>query len=171
MRTKRYKKKKYPNKNNTRALRALRFRRSINNVIAEIPDLCGFIDRKKAAKSALEYTTRTKINGTDNEHRACVCTVCDSYIIGTEPICWLTKTEILNKRHLLSVSYLENMIQTAIPSELSNQYKIDAENEFADLLLSPRLQIKDDMFMSCNHCHKNIKYGKADKPPKFAISN
>ena len=41
MRTKRYKKKKYSNKNNTRALRALRFRCSnnrLNNVIPEIPD-------------------------------------------------------------------------------------------------------------------------------------
>ena len=72
---------------------------------------------------------------------------------------------------MLSVSYLTNMIQTTIPSELCDQYKIHSENEFADLLLSPRSQIKDNMYMSCEQCHRNIKHSKTNNPPKFAISN
>ena len=182
MSRKRYKKKPKSNKNTLSRIRLTRYRRlnnGLNNeiearddrLLPEIPDLCGFIDRKKAAKNALDYTTRTTINETNDEHKACVCTVCDSYIIGIEPVCWLSKSDILNKRHLLSASYLTNMIQTTIPSELCDQYKIHSENEFADLLLSPRSQIKDNMYMSCEQCHRNIKHSKRNKPPKFAISN
>ena len=50
-----------------------------------VPSLCEFID-KKALQAALKYLTRTKIEGTTNEHQACVCAACDSFIIGTEKI-------------------------------------------------------------------------------------
>ena len=66
----------------------------------EIPSLCADINRKDTLEKALEFLTRTKIgdeptehpvpNGasafTTEKHRACVCVICDSFIIGTKEI-------------------------------------------------------------------------------------
>ena len=141
-----------------------------NNSPPTIPDLCGSIDRKKSMEEALGFINRTKINGTENEHRACVCCICDSFIIGVEPICWLSKEDIKNKQQYLSVSYLEEMIEEHFPEELRNYYKIE-DQDLDDLLLSPRAQTCNGNFMSCDTCHRNIKHKDRIKPPRFAISN
>ena len=73
MSRKKYKKKPKSNKNILSRIRRTRYRRlnnGLNNeieasddiLLPEIPDLCGFIDRKKAAKNALDYTTITILN-------------------------------------------------------------------------------------------------------------
>ena len=73
---------------------------------------------------ALEYLTRTQVSDSDNDHQPCVCVICDSFIIGTEKICYLSKEQILKKTSYLHLSYLENMIGEKIPSTLHNQYKV-----------------------------------------------
>ena len=122
-----------------------------------IPNLCESIDRKTSMKEALKYMNRTKIENTKDKHRACICTICDSFIIGVEPVCWLSREEIQIKRHYLSVSFLEDMIQEQLPEELRNYYKIEEDEELHDLLLSPRAQTRNGMFMSCQRCNTNIK--------------
>ena len=87
-----------------------------------VPKICVNVDRKGPLKKALEYLTRTKVQGSDSDHQPCVCVICDSFIIGTEKICYLSKEQILKKTSYLHLSYLENMIGEKIPSTLHNQY-------------------------------------------------
>ena len=100
-----------------------------------------------------------------------VCVICDCYIIGTEPICWLTQDQLLNKKSVLSISYLESNTGRKLPTGLRDQYKIHDNDNLSDLLLSPRALNRNGSFMTCYACQRNIAYSKYDKPPKFAISN
>ena len=136
-----------------------------------VPKLCVNVDRKGPLKKALEYLTRTKVQGSDNDHQPCVCVICDSFIIGTEKICYLSKNQLLAKTSYLHVSYLENMIGEKIPSTLHNQYKVQNNEDLPELLLSPRAPVVNDTFMSCETCYNNIRNQKKDKPPRFGISN
>ena len=61
----------------------------------EIPSLCADIDRKNTLEKALEFLTRTEVeedppvspdspessNPSTEKHRACVCVICDSFIL------------------------------------------------------------------------------------------
>ena len=48
------------------------------------------------------------ITSCDNmKFSACVCVVCDTFIIGTEEICWLSKTDLLRFKSLLGSKELE----------------------------------------------------------------
>ena len=136
-----------------------------------IPSLCEFIERKKTLQAALKYLTRTKIEGTTNEHQACVCVVCDSFIIGTEKICYLSEEELVHKSSYLDVNYLESMTNKKLPSLLRNQYKVENCERLSSLLLSPRAPKKDNNYMSCETCYNNVRLEKFKKPPRFAISN
>ena len=136
-----------------------------------IPTLCASVDRKGPVKKALEYLTRTKVQGSDNDHQPCVCVICDSFIIGTETICYLSKSQLLAKTSYLHVSYLENMIGEKIPSTLHSQYKVQINEDLSELLLSPRAPVVNNYFMSCERCYNNIRNNKIEKPPRFAISN
>ena len=113
--------------------------------------------------AALNILNRTKT--ADSNHHACVWMVCDSFIMGTEPIFWLSKEHLLSKTSVLSVSYLESNAGKVLPSSLRAQYTIKDCNELSDLLLSPRAQQSDGSFMACQTCHRNIAYSKSDKPP------
>ena len=121
-----------------------------------IPSLCEFIERKKTLQTALKYLTRTKIEGTTNEHQACVCVVCDSFIIGTEKICYLTEDQLVDKSSYLDVNYLETMTNKKLPPLLRNQYKLENCERLSSLLLSPRAPKKDNNYMSCETCYSNI---------------
>ena len=153
----------------------------------EIPSLIADINRKNALEKALEFLTRTKIaedtavssappessNSSTEKHRACVCVICDSFIIGTEEIVWLSKDQIKNKASYLSTSYYESSIRRGVPLPpvLRNQYLIENDDDLKDLLLSPRAHRKDDTFMSCKCCSNNIRRTTSNKPPRFGITN
>ena len=153
----------------------------------EIPSLCADINRKNALEKALEFLTRTKIaedaavssappessNSSTDKHRAFVCVICDSFIIGTEEIVWLSKDQIKNKASYLSTSYYESSIRRGVPLPpvLRNQYLIENDDDLKDLLLSPRAHRRDDTFMSCKCCSNNIRRTTSNKPPRFGITN
>ena len=54
-----------------------------------VPDLCSTINRKGALNECLTQLSRTKTRGCN--HKACVCIICDCFIIGVEKICWLSE--------------------------------------------------------------------------------
>ena len=106
-----------------------------------------------------------------NNHKACVCIICDSFIIGVEKICWLNEEEIATKQSYLSVDYFQSVTGKLIPPKLRNQYKIDDNILLSNLLLSPRAHNNNGNYMSCITCFTNVKRSSATKPPKYAISN
>ena len=118
---------------------------------------------------SLNFITRTSID-TEN-HKACVCVVCDCFIIGTESICWLSTEQLKGKECVLSTNFLEASSTKKLPQNLRNEYKIDGNDELSNLLLSPRAHVTNGKYMSCESCYRNIAYSDEDKPPKFAISN
>ena len=139
----------------------------------EIPSLCANINRKDTLEKALEFLTRTKVeedpsispaplessNCSAEKHRACVCVICDSFIIGTEEIMWLSKDAIKSKSSYLSTSYYQANIRRGVPLPpiLRNQYIIEDDDHLKDLLLSPRAHKRGDTFMACTCCSNNIK--------------
>ena len=153
----------------------------------EIPSLCANINRKDTLEKALEFLTRTKVeedpsispaplessNCSAEKHRACVCVICDSFIIGTEEIVWLSKDAIKSKSSYLSTSYYQANIRRGVPLPpvLRNQYIIEDDDDLKDLLLSPRAHKRGDTFMACTCCSNNIKRSSSKKPPRFGISN
>ena len=153
----------------------------------EIPSLCADINRKDTLEKALKFLTRTKVEEnphvsrtspesstyTARKHRACVCVICDSFIIGTEEIVWLSKEAIKSKSSYLSTSYYKTNIRKGIPlpTMLRKQYLIEDDDDLKDLLLSPRAHKRNDTFMACTCCSNNIKRSLAKKPPRFGISN
>ena len=157
----------------------------VNGVV--IPSLCGDINRKDALDKALELLTRTKVedNSTFNpattnapdtnpeKHKACVCVICDCFIIGTEEIDWISKEAIINKASYLSTNYYKANTSRGIPlpTVLRNQYLIENDDKLKDLLLSPRAHRRGDTFMCCKCCSRNIKRICSNKPPKFGITN
>ena len=134
-----------------------------------VPDLCSTINRDDRLDECLSALTRTQTTGSN--HKACVCVICDCFIIGIEKICWLSEAKLQAKQSVLSVHFVEERNQKPIPIGLRNQYKIHNNEPLSNLLLSPRAHFKDGLYMSCKPCHKHIAYYKSDKPPKFAISN
>ena len=107
----------------------------------------------------------------DSKHKACVCSICDCFIIGVEEIKWLNEEQLKAKESYLSVQFLESMAGRPMPVGLRNQYKIEGNNALSNLLLSPRAHVRDGKYMSCNTCFRHIVYSKSENPPKYAISN
>ena len=134
-----------------------------------IPDLCGTIDRKETLRKCLDVIDRTSTQ--NRRHKARVCVVCDSFIIGTEKNCWLTEEQLQNKKSVLSVTYLESTAGKRLPLALRDQYKIKDNVMLSDLLLSPRAHHQDGSFMACETCYNNIAYTDSKTPPKYAITN
>ena len=91
--------------------------------------------------------SRTKTIGCN--HKACVCIICDCFIIGVEKICWLSEENLIAKQSYLSVDFLEATTNKTIPTELRNQYKITGKDSLCNLLLSPRAHVKGEVYMSC----------------------
>ena len=61
----------------------------------QIPDLLNTVDRFGTLNDSLEVLNRTKTP--QNTHKACVCVICDCFIIGVEEIHWLTTDQIKSK--------------------------------------------------------------------------
>ena len=50
-----------------------------------VPDLCKTINRKQTLVKCLDVINRTCTQG--SKHKACVCVICDCFIIRTEIFC------------------------------------------------------------------------------------
>ena len=122
-----------------------------NNSSNNIPDILNDQERKKAFHNAINYLNRTHID--EKCHHACVCVVCDCFIIGTDVIKWLSKEVLKKKESYLSVRYLESVSQKKVPEDLQEQYRIEKKEMLSNLLLSPRSCEKEGMFMSCKACY------------------
>ena len=138
-------------------------------ILPVVPNLCSKINRNETLDECLTYLSRTKTTGCN--HKACVCVICDCFIIGVEKICWLSEEKLIAKQSYLSVHYLEATNNKTIPTELRNQYKIHNNDSLTNLLLSPRACVTDGKYMACKPCHTHIRKISGEKPPKFAISN
>ena len=60
-----------------------------------VPDLCNTIHRKKALMKSLDVINRTCTQS--SKYKACVCVICDCFIIGTEKVCWLKEEQLQQK--------------------------------------------------------------------------
>ena len=58
-----------------------------------------------------------------------------------------------------------------MPLELRNQYKIRDRYMFLNLLLAPKPHLKNNEYMACRTCFRNIITTRRANPSKFAISN
>ena len=116
-----------------------------------VPELTKSIDRKNVLQKCLQSLTRTRLH--NNTHKACVCVICDCFIIGTEKINWLSEEDLLRKEEYLSVQYLEHCVQKTIPDSLRDQYKITGNDNLDGLILSPRATVRDGMYMTLSLIH------------------
>lgn len=103
-------------------------------------------------------------------YSACVCVICDTFIIGTEEICWLSKDDLISFKPFLGSKALEVYIGKSLPKELKEQYSVKDYN-LEGLLLSPRARMINDEYMCCSSCHRSLKLERVTVPPRFAISN
>ena len=173
-------------------LRNLRYRnklkkiqKSLENVSdlepeIEVPDLCSTVDIENSVAKAIGYIRRTCsqwggknpcITSCDNmTFSACVCVVCDTFIIGTEEICWLSKDDLIKFKPFLGSKALEEYIGKSLPREIKEQYSV--KNCLLEgLLLSPRARMIDDEYMCCASCHRSLHLNRVNVPPRFAIAN
>ena len=132
-------------------------------------NLCSTINLNEVIDESFTQLSRT--NTTGCKHKACVCVICDCFIIGVEKICWLSEERLMAKQSYLSVSHLEAIANERIPIALRNQYKIDNNESLSCLFLSPQAHVIDRAYMVYKSCHIHVLYSSEDKPPKFAISN
>ena len=68
-----------------------------------VPTLCSKINRIGALDECLTQLSRTKTIGCN--HKACVCIICDCFIIGVEKICWLSEENLIANQSYLSVDF------------------------------------------------------------------
>ena len=118
---------------------------------------------------SIDFITRTKTKETT--HKACVCVICDCFIIGIEPICWLTTEQLKTKESILSVEYYESSTSKKLSKQLRNQYRLSYTTDLANLLLSPRATELNGSYMACESCHRHLSYVTSEAAPKFALSN
>ena len=112
----------------------------------EVPDLCSTIGIENSVAKAIGYIRRTCsqwggknpcITSCDNmTFSACVCVVCDTFIIGTEEICWLSKTDLIRFKSLLGSKELEEYMGKSLSTELKEQYSVN-DCDLEGLLLFP----------------------------------
>ena len=130
------------------------FQNSTDKESISIPLLCESVSRSTPLNQSLQEFSRTEM--VTSKHRACVCVVCDCFIIGIEKIRWLSEDQLIAKEAILSVHYLEDLQGQRIPSSLRNQYLIDDNSILSNLLLSPRAHVKNGKYMSCMTCYKTL---------------
>ena len=74
-----------------------------------IPPLCDTIDRKGPLNKCLKLINRTCTG--NSYHKACVCVVCDCFIIGTEKVCWLTEEQLHQKSQCSLLVILNQLLE------------------------------------------------------------
>ena len=123
-------------------------------------------------KNALKYLHRTKVEEPDGrgfKHRAHVCIICDCFIIGTEPLKWMTRPDIRAHKNRLSVKAYEAHYNTKLPQCLVDQYKVCY---LPGMLLSPRATSLGTLFATCLTCYEGMKRQRINKPPpRLSIAN
>ena len=82
------------------------------NTHIQVPDLTKDIDIDYSVKKAIQMLIRTKIDNSNDEqcsplHSANICVVCDTFIIGVEPVEWISKEHLLKHKKSLSVENYE----------------------------------------------------------------
>ena len=82
-------------------------RRKIQEYKPSIPNILDSLDTDNSVKEALQYLRRTKISDDDDVHAACVCVICDTFIIGVEPVHWISRDILLKDKSRLSVKCYE----------------------------------------------------------------
>ena len=122
--------------------------------------MCSTVDIENSVAKAIGYIRRTCsqwggknpcITSCDNmTFSACVCVVCDTFIIGTEEICWLSKKYLLSFKSLLGSRELEEYMGMgkSLSTELKEQYSVN-DSDLKGLLLSPRARMIDHEYMCC----------------------
>jgi len=127
---------------------------------------------------AIDFLTRTKCDESNDiqrntSHAANICVVCDTFIIGIEPIEWLSKEQLLKHKVRLSVANYESFFNRKLPSVLVDQYNVE-DIDLRHMLLSPRAKTKDNklIYMCCTSCKLSLSDSKAKTaPPRHAITN
>ena len=94
------------------------FQNSTDKESISIPLLCESVSRSTPLNQSLQEFSRTEM--VTSKHRACVCVICDSFIIGVEKIKWLSDMQLIAKESTLSVNYLEDLQGQELPSSLRN---------------------------------------------------
>ena len=133
----------------------------------------------KAKKEALEYLHRTQVGSTD-KHIAHVCVICDCFIIGTEPLKYITDNRIEEHRKRFSVQTYKDYhnMDTDVEGELDPYYSLWKYYEIPEhkgMLLSPRasrIGHEGDKWSCCQGCYRAMARNRIDKPPpRMAIAN
>ena len=144
----------------------------------QVPDLMKDIDIENSVKKAIEALTRTKCDESNemphnSVHAANICVVCDTFIIGMEPIEWLSKEQLLKHKVRLSVANYESFFNRKLPSVLVDQYNV-GDIDLRHMLLSPRAKTKGNKlnYTCCTSCKLSLSDSKAKTaPPRHAIAN
>ena len=73
------------------------------NINIQVPDLTKDIDIDYSTEKAIQMLIRTKIDNSNDEqcstlHSANICVVCDTFIIGVEPVGWISKEHLLKHK-------------------------------------------------------------------------
>ena len=72
-----------------------------------------------------------------SKYKAYLCVICNCFMIGTEQVYWLIEEQLQHNKLVLSVTYLESNTGKELPLNLLNQYKIEGNESFSYLILSP----------------------------------
>lgn len=103
-------------------------------------------------------------------HQACVCLICDRFIIGMEKLNHIKKDHVLAHNSRLSVESYENHYGYTLHPDLVQQYSV---HDLPGLLLSPRSRRIGDTFHACQTCMNGMAASRllSEGPPKHAIAN
>lgn len=133
----------------------------------------------KAKQEALKQLHRTQIRDTD-EHIAYVCVICDCFILGTEPLKYLTDQRIEEHRERLSVRKYKDFMNMDSDVEghldpFSSLWKYYELEKHKGMLLSPRASthgIDTDKWSCCEGCYRAMVSARIKAPPpRMAIAN
>ena len=103
---------------------------------------------------SIDFITRTKTKETT--HKACVCVICDCFIIGIEPICWLTTEQLKTKESILSVEYYESSTLKKLSNQLQNQYRLSFTPDLSNLLFRGVATGENSGVKNRKNIHPNI---------------
>ena len=92
----------------------------------QVPDLLKDVDIENSVKKSSAMLTRTKSNNSNEmqcntENAINIRVVCDIFIIGMEPIEWVSKEDLLRHKNCLSAENYELFFKRKIPNLIVDQ--------------------------------------------------
>lgn len=125
---------------------------------------------KNCMKNASDYLHRTKNISNSTLHKLPVCVVCECFIIGTEPIHYLTKKDLKMHRTSLGVHSFEKYYNIDLNQDLEKEYRVPGLD---GLLLSPKSTLSVNGYTTCGDCYDHLNHTKhnTNSPPPKAIAN